>query len=174
MVSPRRHQREVVAGTRRTHLERMGRRERRTGTRLRTPVAVMARLRRRNHRPDTQRDRPHQAPSRLTTNDCKRLECCRGREDGIATLPHHVPVLRCRRETESATLPTVGRHVPRRALQHRLLCPVAADDGPGDRAQGRRLYPYHRRHPCLPQPHGTGETSTFTHPTPIAHDAPEP
>lgn len=34
-------------------------------------------------------------------------------------------------------LPAVGRHLPGCSLQHRIVCPAAADDGTGDGTEGR-------------------------------------
>jgi thymidylate synthase len=42
-------------------------------------------------------------------------------------------------------LPALGRHLSRRALQHRLLCASDHDGGAGDRAEARRVRPYLRR-----------------------------
>ena len=93
VVSQRRHQREVSSGQRREDMERMGRRERRTWSRIRTSVALVARLQRRNDRPDCGRSQSTEDQSRLTPDDCLCMECGRGRTHGPATVPHTVPVM---------------------------------------------------------------------------------
>jgi thymidylate synthase len=44
-----------------------------------------------------------------------------------------------------SALPALGRCVPRRAVQHRLLCAADADGGAGDGLQARRVRPLVRR-----------------------------
>ena len=63
---------------------------------------------------------------------------------GAAAVPHDVPVLRRRRPALLPALPALGRHLPRRAVQHRVLR-VADDDGrAGLRARAGRLRPHPR------------------------------
>ena len=160
MVSAWRHQREILAGTRCEHLERMGRRKRRTRPCLWASVALVARLQRRHHRPDSIRARPAAHESELAQDDCVGVERGRGEQNGTATLPHNFPVLRGRRTPLATALPTLSRHVSRCAVQHRKLRPAAADDGSGDGLRGGRVHPHDGRHPPLSEPPRAGETAT--------------
>ena len=62
------------------------------------------------------------------------VEPGRGRRHGAAALPLPVPVLRRRRQAVLPALPAFGRHLPRRAVQHRVLCAADDDGGAGERA----------------------------------------
>ena len=137
LVPGRRHQRQLSERPRRAHLGRMGRRERRPRPGLRPAVALLAGAGRRHHRPDRQRDRDDPAQSGFAPADRHRLESGRGRQDGAAAVPLPVPVLRRRGAAVVPALPALGRHLPRRAVQHRLLCAADADGGAGDRAASR-------------------------------------
>ena len=92
----------------------------------------------------------------------------------VAALPLLLPVLCCRRQTLAAAIPAQRRHIPRSAVQHRLLCPAAAHGGTGDRTRAGRLHPYHRRHPPLSQPHRTGKAAADSHSETSAPDEAEP
>ena len=73
-------------------------------------------------------------------------------QDGAAALPLPVPVLRGGRQALLPALPALGRHLPRRALQHRLLCAAHPHGGAGDGAEARRVHPHAWRRAPLPQP----------------------
>ena len=47
-----------------------------------------------------------------------------------------------RRQAVLPALPALRRHLPRRAVQHRLLCAAHHDGGAGDRAAARRVRPH--------------------------------
>ena len=49
-----------------------------------------------------------------------------------------------------------ARHLPRRAVQHRVLCAADDDDGAGDRAEAGRFRPHARRRASLSQPSRPG------------------
>ena len=120
-----------------THLGRMGRRARRPRPGLWPAMALLAGARRRHHRPDRQcggRDPPQ---SGFAPPDRHRLESGRCRQDGAAAVPLPVPVLRRRGTAVLPALSALGRRLPRRAVQHRLLCAADHDDGAGDRARSR-------------------------------------
>ena len=94
---------------------------------------------RRDHRPDRQRRRHDQAQSGFAAADRHRVESGRRRQDGAAAVPLPVPVLRRRRAAVLPALPALGRRVPRRAVQHRVLCAADDDGGAGDRPAARRV-----------------------------------
>ena len=93
--------------------------------------------RRRRDRPDRQCGRGDPPQSGFAPADRHRLESGRRRQDGAAAVPLPVPVLRRRRAALLPALPALGRRVPRRAVQHRLLCAADADGGAGDRLSSR-------------------------------------
>ena len=116
-------------------LGRVGRRGGEPRAGLRVPVALVADTERRAHRPDrpSRGVDPHEPG--LAAAHRLGLERRRRRLDGAAAVPRAVPVLR-RPPKRSATrpalvpaLPAVGRRLPRRAVQHRLV--RAADDDGG-------------------------------------------
>ena len=72
--------------------------------------------------------------SSFATSDRVGLEPGGGRRDGAAALPLPVPVLRVGRQAVLPALPALGGHIPRRAVQHRFLCPADDDGCAGDRA----------------------------------------
>src|SRR5699024_708136 len=84
------------------------------------------------------------------------LERRRTGEHGAAAVPRDVPVLRRRRETVLPAVSALGRHVLRRAVQHRLLCAANPHGGRADRTGGRRLRVDRRRLPHLRQPPRAG------------------
>ena len=53
-------------------------------------------------------------------------------------------------------LPALGRHLPRRAVQHRVVRAAHAHGRPGHRPRGRRLRAHARRRAPLPQPSRPG------------------
>ena len=67
-----------------------------------------------------------QAQSRFAPADRDRLEPGRYREDGAAAVPLPVPVLCRRRAAVVPALSALGRYLPRRAVQHRVLCAAHA------------------------------------------------
>ena len=155
MVPQRRHQRALATGARSAHLGRMGGRERRSGTRLRMPVAQLA-DRPRRHRPDRQRHRDHPRRPALPTHHRQQLERRIPKPDGIAAMPLPVPVPCARRQARLPAVPAFLRHVPRRAVQHRGIRAPDHDGRPTDRLQARTVHLGGRRHPHLQEPPGTG------------------
>ena len=95
----------------------------------------------RHHRPDREPDRRHQAQSGFAPAHRHGLESGRCAEDGAAALPLPVPVLCRERQALLPALSALGRHLPRRAVQHRLLCAADADGGAGDGPEARRVHP---------------------------------
>ena len=81
---------------------------------------------RRRDRPDRGGREPDQAQSRFAPADRHRLEPGRYREDGAAAVPLPVPVLCRRRAAVLPALSALGRYLPRRAVQHRVLCAAHA------------------------------------------------
>ena len=86
------------------------------------------------------------------------------------------PAIAC----SSSTSPTGGSPasstsarptLPRRAVQHRLLCAADAHDGAGDAASSRRLRAHLRRRASLPEPSRTGARAALPRAAPAA--APE-
>ena len=115
---------------------------------------------RQDHRPDRQCDRDDQAQSGFAPADRHRLESGRRRQDGAAAVPLPVPVLRRRGQAVVPALPALGRRVPRRAVQHRVLRAADADGGAGDRLQARRVHPHLRRRASVSQSSGAGAAAT--------------
>ena len=64
------------------------------------------------------------------------------------------------RQVVLPALPAQRRHLPRRAVQHRQLCPADPDDGAGHRPEAGRFRAYPGRCAHLPEPPGTGESAT--------------
>ena len=60
--------------------------------------------------------------------------------------------------------------IPRRAIQHRILCPPHHDDGAGMWPAAWRLRPHLRRRAHLQQPHRAGEAAADAYSSPIAHN----
>ena len=89
---------------------------------------------------------------------------------GTASMPHHVPVLRCGQQTLASTIPAQRRYIPWRSVQHCVIRTTAADDGTGDRLRVWRIYTYHRRYPPIPQPLGAGRAAVVTHSSSSAKD----
>ena len=61
-------------------------------------------------------------------------------EDGAAALPLPVPVLCRERQAVVPALSALGRHFPRRAVQHRELRAADHDDGAGDGPEAGRVH----------------------------------
>ncbi len=139
LVPGRRHQRQISQRARRHDLGRMGGRARRARPGLRPAVALVAGARWRHHRPDRQCGAGDPPQSRFAPPDRHRLEPGRRRQDGTAAVPLPVPVLRGQWPAVVPALSALGRCVPRRAVQHRLLRAAHPDGGAGDRARARRV-----------------------------------
>jgi hypothetical protein len=134
----------------------MGRRARRPRAGLRAAMALMAGQGRQDHRSDLQCDRDDQAQSGFAPADRHRVESGRRRQDGAAAVPLPVPVLRRQWAAVVPALPALGRRVPRRAVQHRVLCAAHADGGASDGLQAGRIHSYVRRRTSLSQSSGAG------------------
>ena len=120
----------LPARARRHDLGRVGRRRRRA--RARCTACSGARWRGadgRTHRPDRGGGGPAAARPALAPHHRQRLERGRARPDGAHALPRDVPVLRRGRAAVLPALPAQRRHLPRRAVQHRLLRAAHAHDG---------------------------------------------
>ena len=141
---------------------------------LRLPVAFVAPARRGRRRPDRagRRADPHQ--SRIAAHRGLGVERRRDRRDGPAAVPCAVPVLRGRGASLVPAVPAQRRHVPRRAVQHRLLRPADLHDGAGVRLAARRVHPYAGRHAPLPEPSGAGRRAAFARAASAAETAAEP
>ena len=133
-------------------------------------MAVVARLQGRNNRPDSASCRHVAQQSKLPPYACYGLEPSRSRRYGTASLPLFVPVLCSQRQTLTSALPAFGRHISRRAVQHRFLRAAAAVDGAGYRVRSRRLHTHNRRHTLVPEPPGTSKAAAYTHATPTAEN----
>ncbi len=81
--------------------------------------------------------RDDRAQSGFAAADRHGLESGGCRQDGAAAVPLPVPVLRREGQALLPALSALGRHLPRRAVQHRLLCAADDDGGAGDRAASR-------------------------------------
>ena len=92
----------------------------------------------------------------------------RRRQDGAAALSLPVSVLCRERQAVLPALSALGRRVPRRALQHRVLFVADHDGRAGDGIEARRLRALVRRRASLLQPSRTGAAATD------AADAPLP
>ena len=135
------------------------------GPDLRLPVALLADPRRPPRRPAGPGGRadPHQP--RLAPPHRLGVERRRHPRHGAGAVPHDVPVLRRpggdgARSAQLPALPALGRRVPRRAVQHRVVRPADAHGRPGHRPRGRRLRAHPRRRAPLPQPPRAGASSS--------------
>ena len=84
------------------------------------------------------------------------LEPGRSRQDGARALPLPVPVLRGGRPALLPALPALGGRLPRRAVQHRVLCAPHPHDGPGHGPSAGRFRAHLRRRASLPEPPRAG------------------
>ncbi len=134
VVPARRDQRAPAAGRRRHHLGRMGRSAGRARPRLRVPVAKLAGARRPAHRPDGGGRRRDPAQPGFAPADRVGVERRRHPEDAAAAVPRVLPVLRGRREALLPALPAQLRHLPRRAVQHRVVRAAHPHGGAADAA----------------------------------------
>ena len=124
---------------RRSDLGPMGRRARRPRSGLRPQWRSWPVPDGRTHRPDCQRDRHDPPQSRFPAADRHRLEpptstrwrCRRAIACSSSTSPERPAV--------APALPALGRRLPRRAVQHRILRAADDDGGAGDRIEGRRF-----------------------------------
>src|SRR5262249_56756630 len=91
-------------------------------------------------------------------------------EDGAAALPLPIPVLRGEGPALLPALSALGRRLPGRAVQHRLLRFADADGGPGHRAQTRRVRAYAWRRASLSQSLGAGAAATLARSAAVADD----
>ena len=137
LVRPRRHERGLAPRARRHDLGRVGRRDGRPRADLRLPVALVAGARRAPHRPARGGDRGHPRRPRLAPPHRQRLERRRPAADGARAVPRALPVLRRRRPALVPALPALGRPLPRRAVQHRVVRAPHAHGRAGERPRGR-------------------------------------
>src|SRR6266487_1518934 len=148
----------------------MGGRARRTGAGLRTAVALLADVRWRGDRPDRKRGFRHPPQSGFAAPHRHGVESGRRRQDGAATMPLPVPVLRRERSALLSALPALGRRVPRRAVQYRLLRVANADGGAGDRTEARGVRAHARRRTSLPQSPRAGAAAALARTPAVAED----
>src|SRR5437868_1839635 len=120
----------------------MGRREWRPRPGLRQAMAFLAGWPWRLHRPDRGPSQGDTPQSSIAAADRLGLEPGRSGSHGAAALPLPVPVLCVRGPAFLPALPTIGRYLPRRAVQHRLLRAADADGGAGDRTEAWRFRPH--------------------------------
>ena len=95
------------------------------------------------------------------------LERGRDREHEARPLPLPVPVLCQRRPALLPALPALGRHLSRRAVQHRKLCALDPSHRPRMRARGGGVRAYVRRRPSLPQSRRSGARAARPTPRPL-------
>ena len=134
VVPGRRHQHQIPERQRRHDLGRMGRRERRPRPGLRQAMALLADGE--DGKPIDQiseSSQPVAEEPSFAPADRLGVEPGRGRRHGAAALPLPVPVLCRRRQALLPALPALGRHLPRRAVQHRVLRAADDDGGAGER-----------------------------------------
>ena len=143
--------------------------ERRPGPGLRLPVAQLADPGRAARRPDRAGGRADPARPRLPPPHRLGVERRGHPADGARALPHDVPVLRRRRPAVVPALPALGRRVPRRAVQHRVVRPAHPHGRPGHRARGRRLRAHARRRAPLRQPPRPGPAAAHPRAAAAAH-----
>ena len=156
LVPARRHQCPLAAGAEGEHLGRMGGRGGRPRPRLWQAVARLGDRGWPPYRPDRRADRTNPYPARLAPPDRVGLEPRRPARHGAGTVPLSVPDP-CREwPPVAATLSALGRHLPGRAVQHRLLCPPHPYAGAAMRSGGGRVHLDRRRLPPVPQPSRTG------------------
>ena len=87
-------------------------------------------------------------------------------------MPRVLPVLRGGRQAVVPAVPAVGGHVPRSAVQYRVVRAADAHGGPADRPGSRRLRLDRWRLPHLRQPRRAGAHATGTGAVPVPDTAP--
>ena len=115
------------------------------------------------------RGRPAQARPEFAPHHRQRLERRRARPDGADALPRDVPVLRGRRTTVLPAVPAQRRHLPRRAVQHRLLRAAHPHDGAAVRPRRGRVHLDGRRLPPVRQPPRAGAAAARARAAAVAH-----
>ena len=118
---------------------------------------------RRPYRPDLAGARPDQEQPRLAPHDGLGLERGRHPADEAAALPRAVPVLRRRRQAVVPAVPAQRRHLPRRAVQYRVVRAADPHDGAAGRPGSGRLRLDRRRLPPVLEPHGAGRPAAVAH-----------
>ena len=83
---------------------------------------------------------------------CVFVECCRDLQNGFASLPSAISVLRGTRSTFMPVVPTQRRCVPWRSVQYRQLRVAHHDDRSSDRIGTGRIHPNVRRRALVQQP----------------------
>src|SRR3546814_421197 len=151
--------RSLVAGSQGGHLGRMGRRKRRSRPRLRQAMARLGDRRWPPSRSDRRIDPadPHQP--RLAAPDRHRMEPGRSPRDGARAVPLPLPDARRERQIVAPALPALGRHLPRRSVQHRELRAAHTHARAAMRSGGGRVHLDRRRLPPLFEPRSDEHTS---------------
>ncbi len=152
----RRHQHRLSQGAWGFDLGRVGRRQRRPRSRLRQAMARLGWAGRADIRSDRLGHRRDPPQSRFAPPRRLGLERGRHRAHEARALPLPVPVLREPRQAVLPALPALGRHLSRRAVQHRKLRAAHPSDRPRMRARGGRVRPHVRRRASLLEPRGSG------------------
>src|SRR5262249_29648798 len=132
------------------------RRERRSRADLRVSVAILAGAGGPPHRPALRSGGPDPQESGFAAVDRLGLERRRHSADEATALPRLLSVLRGRWPARLPALPAQRRHLPRRAIQHRLLCFAHASRRAAVRSRRRRFRLGWRRLPSLPEPPRAG------------------
>src|SRR5262245_32937295 len=128
----------------------MGRRGRRSRSRLWAAVALLGGARRAVDRPDPGSGGDPQDQSRQPPDHRHGLEPRRAAGHGASTLSLPVPVLRGRGAPLLSVVPALRRCFPGGAVQYRQLRPAHHDDCAGHGPQARGVRPYLRRRTPLP------------------------
>ena len=139
----------------------------RSRTGLWPPVALMAGARWHRHRSDRPSGRGPQTQSRFAAPHRERLEPGGCGRHGPAAVPLPVPVPCRGRAAIVPALSAQRRHLPGRAVQHRVLCAPHPHDGRGLRPQGGRLRAHVRRRPI-------SISTTWSRPTRSSNASPCP
>ena len=134
------------------------------GPGLRQAVALLAGRRgRQADRPDQESSERVAEESSFAAADRVGVEPGRRRRHGAAALPLPVPVLCRRRQAVLPALSALGRHLPRRAVQHRFLCAADDDGGAGERIEAWRVHPHAGRRASLLEPFRAGARAARPH-----------